>query len=128
VIRFLETTPRPPVADLARAIEFYALLGFRLDVLWPEESPTFAIVTRDATSVGFFTPTPERPGRIGDAELYVRVSGAAALHAEVGRRVAVEWGPEVYSYGRREFAVRDPDGYPVIFTEPTDEPPTTHEP
>jgi hypothetical protein len=42
--------------------------------------------------------------------------------------VPIEWGPEVYSYGRREFAVRDPDGYLVIFTEPTDEAPTTTEP
>jgi hypothetical protein len=34
----------------------------------------------------------------------------------------------VYSYGRREFAIRDPDRYVIIFTEPTDDPPTTSEP
>jgi hypothetical protein len=43
-------------------------------------------------------------------------------------RVAIEWGPEVYDYGRREFALRDPDGYLVIFSEETDDPPTTAEP
>jgi hypothetical protein len=36
--------------------------------------------------------------------------------------------PEIYSSGRREFAIRDPDRYLIIFTEPTDEPTTTREP
>jgi hypothetical protein len=30
----------------------------------------------------------------------------------------------VYQYGRREFAIRDPNGYMIIFTEQTDDPPT----
>lgn len=34
------------------------------------------------------------------------------------------WGPEVYHYGRREFSIRDPNGYELIFSEPTDDPPT----
>jgi hypothetical protein len=40
----------------------------------------------------------------------------------------IEWDPEVYSYRRREFAVRDPNGYLLIFTETTNDPPTTDEP
>ena len=40
----------------------------------------------------------------------------------------MEWGPEVYSYGCREFAVRDPEGHTVIFTEATADEPTTDEP
>ena len=36
----------------------------------------------------------------------------------------VEWGPEVYAYGRREFAVRDPTGAMLIFSEETDDPAT----
>jgi hypothetical protein len=43
------------------------------------------------------------------------------MHADLAGVVPIEWGPEVYFYGRREFAVRDPDGYLLIFTEPTDE-------
>jgi hypothetical protein len=31
--------------------------------------------------------------------------------------------PEVYHNGCREFAIRDPDGYLIIFTEETDDPP-----
>ena len=32
-------------------------------------------------------------------------------------------GPEVYWYGRREFSFQDPDGYAVIISEPTSDPP-----
>lgn len=44
------------------------------------------------------------------------------------RVASAEWGPEAYSYGRLEFALRDPDGTLVIFSEATDDPPTTTKP
>ena len=49
------------------------------------------------------------------------------LHKSLLDRVTIEWGPEVYSYGRREFAIRDPDSYLLIFTEATEDPPTCPE-
>ena len=87
--------------------------------------PTFALLDRDAVSLGFFTPDAHR-GRvtIGTADLYLGADDVMGLHAAIKDVVPVEWGPEVYFYGRREFAVRDPDGYLLIFTEPTDDPPT----
>lgn len=65
---------------------------------------------------------------IGYAELYIEVTDSQMLHDSVKTRLPIEWGPEVYSYRRREFAVRDPDGYLLIFTETTNDPPTTDEP
>ncbi len=65
---------------------------------------------------------------IGYAELYLHVTDSLALHRAIEGKVTVEWGPEIYSCGRREFAFRDPDGYLVIVTEPTGESPTTTEP
>jgi hypothetical protein len=50
---------------------------------------------------------------------------AIGLHELLKARVPIEWGPEVYAYGRPEFAIRDLGGYVIIFTEPTDDPPTT---
>jgi hypothetical protein len=64
---------------------------------------------------------------IGTADLYLGSDDVLGLHAAIKDLVKVEWGPEVYFYGRREFAVRDPDGYLLIFTEPTDDPPTCPE-
>jgi catechol 2,3-dioxygenase-like lactoylglutathione lyase family enzyme len=126
---FTRIVPRLPVADLARSVAFYRdTLGFRTDVLWPEDAPWFATLERDGVGVGLFVPTAEHPVQAGYAELYIEVTDARLMHAQVKDRAHVEWGPEVYGYGRREFAVRDPDGYLVIFSEETTDPPTTTEP
>jgi hypothetical protein len=103
-------------------------LGFQIEMCWPFPQPTFAILRRDTTRVGFFEPNEQQPGPIGYVELYIEVIDARALHVLLEPNVPIEWGPEVYSYGRREFAIRDPDRYVIIFTEPTDDPPTTSEP
>ena len=127
--RLLGVVPRLPVADLARTVAFYTrVLGFQVSVLWPEDRPTFTILDRDAVSLGFFTPDAHRGQvTIGTADLYLGADDVRALHAAIKAVLPVEWGPEVYFYGRREFAVRDPDGYLLIFTEPTDDPPTCGE-
>ena len=126
---FERVTPRLPVADLAAVMQFYtSVLGFDVDVLWPHEHPTFVILRRDAVQISFFTGERATPARRGYAELYVEVSDAEQLHRALTSRVEIAWGPEVYSYGRREFAVLDPEGTMVIFTEPTTDEPTTDEP
>ena len=127
--RFLGVIPRLPVTHLARTIAFYVdLLKFRIGVLWPDVAPTFCVLDRDQLSLGFFTSDAVRGEvTIGTADLYLAVDDVQSLHAELKDRVPIEWGPEVYFYGRREFAIRDPDGYLLIFTEPTDDPPTCPE-
>lgn len=126
---FRGLTPRLPVADLPRSLAFYCdRLGFSVCVRWPGDEPAFVILERDSASVGLFVSDDADRGKIGSAELYIQVSDARGLHAALREHVEIEWGPEVYSYGCREFAVRDPDGYLVIFTEPTDDSPTTEEP
>jgi catechol 2,3-dioxygenase-like lactoylglutathione lyase family enzyme len=126
IARLTGVIPRLPVADLGRTVAFYTrVLGFEVSVLWPADRPTFAVLDRDAVSLGFFAPDAHRGDvRIGTADLYVATDDVRAVHAALKAVVPIEWGPEVYSYGRREFAVRDPDGYLLIFTEPTDDPPT----
>ena len=115
-------TPRLKTTDLERAIAFYGdLLGMKPVVLWPKASPTFCIVERDGVRIGFNQGTSASP-----IDLCLDVAGVAAWHEALKAKVAVEWGPEVYSYGRREFAFRDPDGNLVILTEPTTDPPTCH--
>jgi catechol 2,3-dioxygenase-like lactoylglutathione lyase family enzyme len=127
--RLERVTPRLPVVSIIRTITFYRdVLGFSVGVAWPDDRPTFVIMSRDGVSVGFFEPNEHQPGPPGYAELYIEAEGVVPLHEQLKERVAIEWGPEVYSYGRREFAIRDPDGHLVIFTEETTEPPTTHEP
>lgn len=54
----------------------------------------------------------------------LNVEGVLDLHGAIKDKAKVVWGPEVYSYGMREFSVEDPNGYRIAFCEPTDEPPT----
>ena len=50
--RFSQVTPRLPVTDLRRTMHFYGdHLGFEVDVLWPSQRPTFAILRRDGEDV-----------------------------------------------------------------------------
>lgn len=127
--RFERLTARFPVSDMDRTLAFYRdVLGFDVDVRWPDDDPTFVILQKDAARVAFFSGDRAGPEGRGGVELYIDVPDAQALHDELARRLPIAWGPEVYSYGCREFAVVDPEGYMVIFTEGTDEAPTTDEP
>ncbi len=122
--RMLNVSPRLPVADLGRTIAFYRdLLGFRAGGGWPADKPTFAILDRDGLALQFYVPGPENP-TTGVGTLSFDVEDALAVHAAVQDKVAIEWGPEVYWYGRREFSFKDPDGYAIIVSQTTDEPPT----
>ena len=129
MLRFRQITPRFLVTNLGRTIEFYQqFLGFTVDVAWPDEQPTFAILVRDDVSIGVFEPDEHRPAQpSGGGEYYIEVEDVPALYATLKDQVPIEWGPEVYFYGRREFAILDPDRYMLIFTEPTDDPPTCPE-
>lgn len=123
---FKSVTPRLRTADLQRAIRFYSeRLGFKACVLWPDDKPTFCILERDGVHVAFHeAPNNSAPGKEWAAELYFEVSGVDSLHAALRQTVTIEWGPEVYPYGCRESAFRDPDGYLIILSEPTDDPST----
>lgn len=127
---FRRVTPRFPVANLAATIDFYTKkLGFRPEALWPKDNPTFCILDRDSVSLAFYeADSRSDPASPGGGEIYIDVDDVTGLHRSLKDLAAIEWGPEVYGYGRREFALLDPDGYRVIFTEPTDDPPTCDEP
>jgi catechol 2,3-dioxygenase-like lactoylglutathione lyase family enzyme len=124
--RFLNVAPRLPVADLDRTINFYSkMLGFECGALWPEHSPTFAIMDRDRINVQFDLAKPGMT--LGNATLSFDVDDALGFIKQLDGRIPIEWGPEVYWYGRREFAIRDPDGYLIIISEETGDPPTATE-
>jgi catechol 2,3-dioxygenase-like lactoylglutathione lyase family enzyme len=112
--------PRLKTTDLIRTVAFYgSLLGFEPRVAWPKGRPTFCIVESGGVRIGFNQAPSASP-----IDLDLEVEGVLAWHEALKGRVAVEWGPEVYSYGRREFAFRDPDGNLIILAEPTNDPPT----
>jgi catechol 2,3-dioxygenase-like lactoylglutathione lyase family enzyme len=121
--------PRLHVADLQRAIAFYHdVLGFTLTAVFPEAHPTFAMMLRDGVGIQLGGIGGVRgAGDPSTCTLWIDVEDVLALHAAVSARVAIEWGPEVYLYGRRELGFRDPDGNLIVLSEETDDPVTCRE-
>ena len=58
----------------------------------------------------------EKPAFSG--ALYVFPESIGKLMDELRGRVTFAWGPEETDFGIRQFAIRDPDGYLLVFAEP----------
>lgn len=124
--KYIRAIPRLPISSAGRTAEFYTkILGFRVSTLWPENDPTFLLLDRDDVRLAFDVVKGGSETKSDSSRgFYLEVENLLTVHEDIKKRVAIEWGPEVYSYGRREFAFRDPDGYLIILTEKTDDPPT----
>lgn len=115
-------TPTLPVADLGRSLSFYRdRLGFEVDTLWPADAPTLAILDAgEHVHLMLDSDYPGNPAPRFSGSLRFGVANCAEMLEAVGEEFKPEWGPEDYFYGCREFAVRDPDGYLVVFSERLD--------
>jgi catechol 2,3-dioxygenase-like lactoylglutathione lyase family enzyme len=120
--RLLKVSPRLPVRNLARTIEFYtSVLDFETSGSWPVDEPAFVILERDGTVLQFYVS--KQSDQCGFGTISIDTDDARCVHAALAEKVAIEWGPEVYWYGRREFSFLDPDGYAVIISERTSDTP-----
>ena len=118
--------PRLPVSDLKKSIEFYQeQLGFTLGSVFPEDPPSFAILLRDKIGIQLIQTDEFHPA--GKFTIWLDLEEVLKEHEKLHQSLEIEWGPEIYGYGRREFAILDPDGHRIIFSEETDEQPTCEE-
>jgi catechol 2,3-dioxygenase-like lactoylglutathione lyase family enzyme len=109
------------VADMRRSLDFYIdVLGFTQTGYYPIESePIRTEVRRDGVAIILFSEgrhldviTPALSG-----VLYIFPESVDKLVDELRGKVPFAWGPENTEFGMREFAVRDPDGYTLVFAE-----------
>jgi catechol 2,3-dioxygenase-like lactoylglutathione lyase family enzyme len=107
-------------------IRFYTdVLGFRLHSSWPEADPCWCDLARDRVSIMFYTQDPHDTGPTHmTGRLYLRTDDVMSIYHAVKDHAEVFEGPEVHFYGMKEIAIRDPNGYTIVFAQPTDEAPT----
>lgn len=114
--------PVLPVADLARAREFYVTaLGFEVDWVWQPEpdEPAFAQISRAGLSLYL----AEREAT-GSATVYLYVGNVDAWHGELTHAgVAIEQAPRSQPWGNREMSLRDRDGNLLTLATVTATPP-----
>lgn len=123
---FQSVTPVFAVSDISATIRWYEeQLGFIGDP-FPENEPyVFAILRRDDVEImlqrieGYEKPDlyNSRSGGVWDA--YVRVEGVKDLFESVKGEATIVQPLRRQPYGNWEFEVRDPNGYLIVFSEPS---------
>lgn len=120
------THPSFLVADVGATMRWYEeYLGFR-GVPFPESEPyAFAILFRDHVEImlqrleGYEKPDLYRlRGGLGVWDAYIRMSGIEEFYDSVRERVEVISPLVKRVYQHREFEVKDPNGYVLVFSEP----------
>jgi catechol 2,3-dioxygenase-like lactoylglutathione lyase family enzyme len=110
------------VADMRETLAFYVeRLGFVQTGYYPIESnPIRTEVRRDDVAIILFTEAAyaqaDAPSFSG--ALYIFPESVDRLADELRGKIPFAWGPHETEFGLREFAIRDPNGYLLIFAEP----------
>jgi len=106
------------VADVAASLDFHVGKLGCAECLRVGNPPDYAAVERGALRLDLM-PAARAPAARGQGQVHVMVSDVDGLHAEfAGKGGAVEVPPTDFSYGLREFSLRDPDGNRLTFAKP----------
>ena len=114
------------VSDISATIRWYEeQLGFTGDPFPFSEPYVFAILRRDGVEimlqriVGFEKPNlyDKRSGGVWDA--YFRVEGVKELYESVKDKTTIVQPLRRQPYGNWEFEAKDPNGYLLVFSEPS---------
>jgi catechol 2,3-dioxygenase-like lactoylglutathione lyase family enzyme len=111
------------VSDMRRSLDFYLeALRFVQTGYYPIESePIRTEVRRDDVAIILYTEQVRGHDQapLFTGALYLFPQSIDRVADELRGKVPFAWGPEDTEFGIREFAVRDPDGYTLVFAERT---------
>lgn len=128
--RITNIRPMLAVTDLSRTMAFYReKLGFRVSSTFGTP-PVWCELERDGQTIMFNAPPRECverdvPKSAKEYQIfYISTDDIVGLHAEFGAKGVEMSAMRVMPYQMKEFDVRDPEGYWLMFGQDTDEPPT----
>jgi len=109
------------VTDMRRSLEFYLdVLGFTQTGYYPIASdPVRTEVRRDEVAIILYSEARRGEERtpMFTGGLYIFPENVDRLAEELRGKLPFAWGPEDTDFGYREFAIRDPNGYTLVFAE-----------
>lgn len=121
IIAIQQLVPSLLVRNIDETLAFYRQLGFEVTGCdGAETSSTWAEVKRGEITFQFYSEapngTPSTP--VCSGTFYIFTNELDALALDLQGKVEFAWGSEVMDYGMKEFAVQDPNGYFIAFSEP----------
>ena len=107
------------VQDPTASAKFYETLGFSIDAtpsgMKLAKLGEFAIELMDMATAIFQQDVPREPKGAG-VFLFVKVEDIDGYYQElIGQGLKPSSRPTDYPWGDREFAIKDPDGYKMVF-------------
>lgn len=109
------------VSNLEKSAKFYTDLGFdivRSDDTFRVKIGDFTLAFRDEKSVTIDKEAGMTPKGIG-IFTYIEVADVDVQYAYIKKSDITPSGePKDWPWGKREFAVKDPDGYKLVFYSP----------
>ena len=110
------------VEDLARSAEFYEAIGFRRGKEEPGRATFYVnwffvtFVAQDQEADAELRQEAEQPAKGSGLYVYIKVDDVEDFHkAVVAAGMNPDGEPEKRPSGNREFVLRDPDGYKLVF-------------
>ncbi len=120
-------SPNLIAADVNRSVDFYTReLGFTLVASVPDTGTyNWAMVQRDTVTMMFQTldsihedmPSLKITGKGSIGTFFIKMKGIDDLFASLKGKVEIPLDMRTTFYGMKEFAVKDPDGYLLVFAE-----------
>lgn len=120
-------SPNLIAANVNRSVDFYTReLGFTLVASVPETGTyNWAMVQRDTVTMMFQTlesihedmPSLKITGKGSIGTFFIKMKGIDQLYAALNGKVEIPLDMRTTFYGMKEFAVKDPDGYLLVFAE-----------
>lgn len=107
------------VHDLDQSVSFYKNLGFELDWIWPDDTPSHASLSSSGYSFMLEkVDTSKVPAR---ADLYFRADDIEQLHSHYLQKKIEVSELQKTDYGMLDFSITSPNGHHLTFGEPSGE-------
>lgn len=121
--------PMLNVHSLDETERFYVdVLGFTLDGKWGDDmsKPTWMSLSYGDVNLMFVTTWTDIPAELHGKPtmtgyLYFYPDDVDAYAAQVRAKATLDFEPEDQEYGMRDFGIRDPNGYYLMFGSPVAE-------